>query len=121
MSDDAANYEISERGFVHWTPVPTTYGHEVKVYESSAAEQACMWLAISPKLHGQDCGEQCAHLTYEQALEVHGRIGAWLERHRAEFARRRADAYASALAAELGVPWRPESPSEGPSSSGGER
>ena len=44
MSDKPA-YEVTERGFIHWSPVPTTYGHEVSVYESSAAEQACMWLA----------------------------------------------------------------------------
>jgi hypothetical protein len=97
-------YEITDRGFVHWTPVTTTYGHEVRVYESSAAEQACMWLALG---EGQveDDGDRCAHLTYEQALQVHGRIGAWLERHRPEFARSKADEYALGLAKELGVPW----------------
>jgi hypothetical protein len=101
--DDAPAYEVSDRGFVHWRPVATTYGHEVKIYESSAAVHACMWLALGQgKIDDQD-GERAAHLTYEQALQVHARIGAWLERHRGGFARERADAYAAALAKELGV------------------
>lgn len=104
MSDERPAYEVTDRGFIHWTPISTTYGHEVKVYESSAAEQACMWLAISEGKVADHNGERTAQLTYEQALQVHGRIGAWLERHRTEFARVKADEYASALAAELGVP-----------------
>ena len=111
MSDKPA-YEVTERGFIHWSPVPTTYGHEVSVYESSAAEEACMWLALGQGRMDDSDGERCAHLTYEQALQVHARIGAWLDRHRAEFARARADAYAAGLAAELGVPWEPPAEAE---------
>jgi hypothetical protein len=51
---------------------------------------------------------------------VHGRIGAWLDRHRAEFARTKADEYAAALAKELGVPWEPE-PDFPPASVAGEQ
>jgi hypothetical protein len=101
------HYEVTERGFVHWSPVPTTYGHEVRVYESSAAEQACMWLTVGPGTTDDRDGERCAHLTYEQALQVHARVGAWLDLHRSEFARAKADEYAAALAAELGVQWAP--------------
>jgi hypothetical protein len=116
-------YEVTDRGFVHWTPIKTTCGHEVKVYESSAATTpAHMWLAIEgeahlegePKPHagipfGIAQGSIAAHLSYEQALRTHASIGAWLERHKAGFATARADAYASELAAELGVEWSPES------------
>lgn len=108
MSATDAPYTVSDRGFIHWAPVATTYGHEVTVYESSAAEQACMWLSLGKgQTHDSEDTDRSAHLTYEQALQVHGRIGAWLDRHRAEFARARADEYARGLADELGVPWEP--------------
>jgi hypothetical protein len=92
-------YEVSDRGFVHWTPVPTTYGHEVKVYESSAAtDPPCMWLAVE-----NDDEDQCAHMTYEQVQHVYARIGAWLQRHHDAGARWAADRYAAELRAEFGL------------------
>jgi hypothetical protein len=102
-------YEVSERGFVHWSPVPTTYGHEVKVYESGAAtDPPCMWLSIE-----KDDDALCAHLTHEQVREVHGRIAAWLERHHEAGARWAADRYVAELRAEFGLPVADESaPSE---------
>lgn len=115
MSD---GYKVSDRGFVHWTPVQDTYGHEVKVYESSAAgDPPCMWLSVDgpvhlnapaePKAgipHGvSPDGSASAHLTYEQVTQVYARMKAWLELHQDEGARWAADKYAAELAAELGV------------------
>lgn len=115
-------YEVTDHGFVHWAPVKTGYGHEVKVYESSAATSpAHMWLRIEGEAHlsgeshphpgiafGIASAGIAAHLSYEQALRVHASIGAWLERHKAGFATARANAYASELATELGVNWEPK-------------
>jgi hypothetical protein len=85
--------------------VETTYGHEVKVYESSAAtDPPCMWLAVGkPSEEGE-----AAHLTYEQVMQVQGRIRAWLQRHREAGARWAADRYAADLARELGIAWEPD-------------
>lgn len=122
-TDEKQGYEVSDRGFVHWTPVPDTYGHEIKVYESSAADGPCMWLSIDgpvhlnapaePKAgipHGvSPDGSASAHLTYEQVLQVRARLTAWIARHVTEGAEIVADRYAAELAHELGVPWTPAS------------
>lgn len=121
-------FEVSDRGFVHWTPVEDTYGHEVKVYESSAAEEPCMWLSVDGPVHlnapakpaagvshgVSPDGHASAHLNFSQVLQVYDRMSAWIARHRDEVAKIRADRYAADLATELGIPWMPEGPQDAP-------
>lgn len=64
----------SERGFASYKDgVATTYGHIVKVYESSAADQRHVWLSIEHDGTGPNgfpAGDESAHLTEAQAREV---------------------------------------------------
>ncbi|MEV6219842.1 hypothetical protein [Nocardia sp. NPDC051833] len=64
--------EYSPRGFYHWEPVETGYGHKVFVYESSAASAPHVWLRI---LQGDDIA---AHLNADQARTVRDQLDAWL-------------------------------------------
>ncbi|RBO78309.1 hypothetical protein [Nocardia puris] len=65
--------EYSQRGFFHWEPVETDYGHKVFVYESSAIVPH-MWLRI---LEGDDIA---AHLSVDQARTIRDQISDWLKR-----------------------------------------
>lgn len=79
--------ELSERGFAHWEPVETTYGSQVRVYESSAAAGPRLWINIdgechldeNPKpfagiSHGIAKGSASAHLNLEQAKLLRHRL-----------------------------------------------
>jgi len=57
-------FERSRRGFKHYAPIPALGGHNVKVYESSSAEEPRLWLAVEP-VPGFDAddGDATAHLT----------------------------------------------------------
>lgn len=68
--------EYSQRGFFHWTPTETSYGHTVFVYESSAATAPHMWLRVL----GPTGDDSAAHLTADQARTVRDQVSAWLER-----------------------------------------
>lgn len=70
--NEAPAYELSDHGFKHYAPIATTYGHEVKVYESSAAVMPFVWLAID---------ERAAHLTFEQAQAVIATLEAAMANH----------------------------------------
>ena len=43
---DPVLFEVTDRGFRRYEPIPTAYGHVVSVYESSAASEPCVWLEI---------------------------------------------------------------------------
>lgn len=64
-------YETSERGFLSLPAIPSSYGGQVRVYESSAAEHPHIWLnAEAPKDLNRPEGEQVEapmHLTVENA------------------------------------------------------
>lgn len=67
----------SQRGFLGYgDPVLTTYGHEVRVYESSAADAPHIWLGIEHD--GARSGIQAcramAHLSIEQAIAIRDRL-----------------------------------------------
>jgi len=73
----AEPFERSDRGFLGYGgPIPTDYGHDVQVYESSAAKGPCVWLAVgdSALTPGHN-----AHLTLAQALKVRAALDQFME------------------------------------------
>lgn len=84
--------EFSERGFAHWPTLATTYGHRIDVRESSAASGPHIWVDITGRCHlesepephvsvphGIAEGSAAAHLSLEQARELHARLGAAID------------------------------------------
>lgn len=76
-------HHYTDRGFKHLDPIPDQYGGEVKVYESSAAMQPCIWLAVtqSKQITTGEKGEAHAHLTIKQAKALRKQIGWLLKNH----------------------------------------
>lgn len=64
-------YETSERGFMSLPAIPSSYGGQVRVYESSTAERQYVWLnAVAPKNLNNPTGDTVTapiHLTVENA------------------------------------------------------
>jgi hypothetical protein len=64
----------SERGFDHYPPIPSAYGGEVRVYESSAASGPHIWLKATAPANLNDPGgptiEAPLHLTAENATKL---------------------------------------------------
>jgi hypothetical protein len=63
---------LSERGFKHFDPIPGTYGGDVRVYESSAADSPHVWVRIvqPPQPSDDDRanrGDLTVHLRLEDA------------------------------------------------------
>ena len=77
------SFDISHRGFKHYDPVPTDYGHEVRVYESSAAMSPHIWLAIELKeaVGGIDPVVAHAHCSIEQAEKIRDNLSAAIANH----------------------------------------
>lgn len=75
----------NERGFNQDEPIQTDYGHEIRVYESSAAKGPCLWLAVEKgeaRFPG-DLGPEHAHahMTIEQAQELRDSLGRIIDNH----------------------------------------
>lgn len=81
----------SERGFALYATIPTTRGTEVRVYESSAADEPHVWLSLEGDCHlrseprpfpGVECGiaegHAAAHLSVENARRVRDALDEWL-------------------------------------------
>jgi hypothetical protein len=66
----------SDRGFHGYTEFTDTYGATVKVYESSAAMQDCVW--VSFKGGGVTDNDGAAHLNKEQAVELIAALQLWI-------------------------------------------
>jgi len=67
----------SERGFAHWEPTDTSYGAQVRIYESSAALSPHIWMRIDqPSPEDNPMGgnlkeaSAVAHMTLDQAREI---------------------------------------------------
>ncbi len=63
---------FSDRGFMRFPPVPSQYGGEVHVYESSAAMGPHIWVRVvcpsNLNDRASDPVEAVAHLTMEDAI-----------------------------------------------------
>jgi hypothetical protein len=71
MSDDHLEVTTTDRSFDHMPPIPSEYGGEVRVYESSVASGPHIWLnAVAPSNLNDPGGfvsEAAIHLTVENA------------------------------------------------------
>lgn len=84
-SSVTVNRGFSARGFKHYEPIETDYGDVVKVYESSAAGDPHLWLAIdatrrTPPPSG-DSPELTAHLDVEGTKRLIATLQAGLANH----------------------------------------
>jgi hypothetical protein len=70
-------YEVTDRGFRHYEPIDTLYGHKVLVYESSSAAEPAIWLSVGP---GQTAGGT-AHMSLDQARQLIVALTAAIEGH----------------------------------------
>jgi hypothetical protein len=64
--------ETTERGFDIYARITDTYGTEIRVQESSSAEEPRVWLFVS--------GENSAHLNREQVERLIAALNVWMER-----------------------------------------
>lgn len=84
-TDDHLKVEAGTRGFKHLPGIPSEYGGEVLVYESSAASGPHLWLRIvSPVSLNEPNGmmaETVAHLTLENAQKLHDQLGFLIRNH----------------------------------------
>ncbi|MDJ0368767.1 hypothetical protein QMK19_03505 [Streptomyces sp. H10-C2] len=69
---------VSDRGFLIYggQPIPTSYGHTVRVQESSAAEGPHVWLFIDDSPVSD---RNSPHLSLEQAIAVHAALGQFID------------------------------------------
>ena len=75
----------SARGFLRLPPIPSVYGGEVEVYESSMASGPHIWLkATTPDNLNDPQGEQVeavAHLTIEDAAKLAQQLNHLIDNH----------------------------------------
>lgn len=80
------SFKTTDRGFKHYEPIETSYGHEIRVYESSAATRPCIWLSVKlTEEESRNSGiapcEANAHMTIEQAEMVRDAIDTAIKNH----------------------------------------
>lgn len=68
---------ITNRGFAHFEPVRSEPRGSVRVYESSAASQACIWVNAV----GYDGSDATVHLALEEAGTLRDQLTWLLENH----------------------------------------
>lgn len=68
----------NDRGFLLYAggPIPTAYGHEILVQESSAASGPHVWLFINPPVQNTR-GDP--HLSLEQAVHLRAALDQFIE------------------------------------------
>lgn len=74
----------TDRGFMHFDPFRDLRGeHEVKVYESSNAEHACVWLKVEqqPTLASPGGVEVAAHLDLDACRLLRDQLNYFVEHH----------------------------------------
>jgi hypothetical protein len=68
----------NDRGFLAYAggQIATDYGHEISVYESSAAKGPCVWLAVGDSALAPG---HSAHLALVQAMKVRAALDQFIE------------------------------------------
>ena len=68
----------NDRGFLAYAggPIATTYGHEIRVQESSAARGPCVWLAVGDS---EIVDGHSAHLSLAQAITLRAALDQFIE------------------------------------------
>ena len=84
--DALGRYELTDRGFRHYEEIQTSYGHEIRIYESSAASAPHLWLDVSLTAEGAARSgiEVCsatAHCTFDQATQVRDTLDTAMKNH----------------------------------------
>lgn len=81
-------YETTDRGLKHFEPITTAYGHEIRVYESSAADSPHIWLDITQTTETAKAARSniapesaTAHLSVLQALLLIESLTAAVRQH----------------------------------------
>lgn len=85
MRTEHLTVEKTIRGFARLPPIPSKYGGDVAVYESSSAEGPHVWLKVEcPADLNNPAGptiEAVAHLTAENAWRLHEQLQLIVEQH----------------------------------------
>lgn len=85
VEKDEPTPTMTARGFQHHEPIPSEYGGEVRVYESSAASGPHIWLtATAPEnLNDPEGNEVKAplHLTLANATRLRDQLTQLIENH----------------------------------------
>ena len=71
-------HTVSDRGFIHMAWIDMGEDRRLKVYESSSAEEAKIWLSVV-----DDDGTAYAHMTLDQAQQLADQL-VWLSEHHRE-------------------------------------
>jgi hypothetical protein len=91
-------FKESPRGFRHYEPIKSTYGHRIRVYESSAADAPHLWVNIEGRINyrpetvvvhrnslmgdtHEAQGDAAAHMTLEQAKALRDALDTAIENH----------------------------------------
>src|SRR3990167_812542 len=69
---------FSDRGFAQYAHFKDTYGFDVKVAESSAATEECVWIFIDSKATNSHAA---AHLNFSQAKAIRDSLNDWIAAH----------------------------------------
>lgn len=72
----------SSRGFDYFEPFKTSYGHELRVYESSSVEPS-IWLAVDAtnNKNGNEPVELHAHMSLEEAERLRDQLTHLIDNH----------------------------------------
>jgi len=69
---------LTERGFVVYDQFEDKYGTQVRVQQSSAASEPCVWIFANEQ--GKK-GYGAAHLTIEQAKRIRNALDDFVQEH----------------------------------------
>lgn len=73
---DPLGYQVSTRGFKHYAAIPADGNQTVRIYESAAKGEPCLWMAV-----GGTKAYAYAHLTLDEARAVRDTLDAAISGH----------------------------------------
>lgn len=79
--NDHLTVKTSGRGFDSLPAIPSQYGGEVSVYESSAATEPCIWLNAVEAMHGRPESQVAIHLSAEGAWKLADQLRLLVREH----------------------------------------
>jgi hypothetical protein len=78
---DHLNPTTSDRGFDFYAAIPSEYGGQVTVSESSAADGPHIWLRATEEMPGQPTANTAIHLTAENAWRLADQLRKTVREH----------------------------------------
>ncbi len=79
--NDHLTVQTNARGFTSLPPIPSEYGGDVLVYESSAAESPHIWLSATEAMSGRPEVQAAIHLTAENAWRLSEQLQKLVREH----------------------------------------